>query len=78
MSYAQNRIYDLHNVADHVSQLAQNAQVYAEHGDLKEALSHLEHAERSASLIEMHLRGAIAAVRDALLPSADDTQEARS
>jgi hypothetical protein len=52
--------------ADHVSQLAQNAQVAAGHGDFREAIRNLELAERSASYVDMHRRGALDALRAAV------------
>lgn len=65
MSYAGERIFDLFNVADHVAQLARNAEVAEENGDWHAALTHLEHAERSAGQVQLHLRDAIAALKKA-------------
>ncbi len=56
--FAESSVFDLYNVADHVSQCAQNAQVALKAGELDRALECLTHADRSAKFVEMHLQDA--------------------
>lgn len=61
-----SRIYDLYGAADHVSQLAQTAQVAAERGAFGEALRYIELANQSATSITFRRDDAIAALKRGL------------
>jgi hypothetical protein len=67
-THAQNMVYELLNVADHVAGCAKGAQrvLECDPPDIKHAFEQLEWCKRSADQFEMRYRDAVAALSQAL------------